>query len=212
MNRGRRGGLAHTFVALALSVAAGCTTVRPAAVMPPAGRELVVLVPEPGSGAVGKATVAAGGTTIALAGAGDAAESSGGRAAARVVDDAEIARRFGAVLAAIPEAAEHFDLYFQNGDTRLTEASQALVPQIVAAVRRRALADVSVIGHTDTVGRRSANVRLGLRRARIVERLLLEAGVPAEIEVSSHGEADLLVETGDGTPEPRNRRAQVSVR
>jgi outer membrane protein OmpA-like peptidoglycan-associated protein len=32
------------------------------------------------------------------------------------------------------------------------------------------------------------------------------------IEVASHGEGDLLVHTPDETPEPRNRRVDISVR
>jgi outer membrane protein OmpA-like peptidoglycan-associated protein len=32
------------------------------------------------------------------------------------------------------------------------------------------------------------------------------------IEVASHGEADLLVHTPDETPEPRNRRVDITVR
>jgi len=30
--------------------------------------------------------------------------------------------------------------------------------------------------------------------------------------VASHGEADLLIKTKDNTPEPRNRRVEISVR
>jgi outer membrane protein OmpA-like peptidoglycan-associated protein len=32
------------------------------------------------------------------------------------------------------------------------------------------------------------------------------------VEVTSHGEADLLVPTADETFEPRNRRVEISVR
>ena len=60
---------------------------------------------------------------------------------------------------------------------------------------------------------RPINIELGLRRANAVRSLLITAGVDAiVIEVSSHGEADLLVKTADEVLEPRNRRVDITVR
>ena len=54
---------------------------------------------------------------------------------------------------------------------------------------------------------------LGLIRANTVRGLLVQVGLdPSTIEVRSHGESDLLVKTPDETPEPRNRRVEISVR
>ena len=77
----------------------------------------------------------------------------------------------------------------------------------------RAFPDVAVIGHTDTTGTSAINFQLGLRRANAIRSRLVETGVDASvIEVSSHGEADLLVKTADEVPESRNRRVEISVR
>ena len=58
-----------------------------------------------------------------------------------------------------------------------------------------------------------ANLALGLKRAISVRNMLVAAGLaPSTIEVASHGEADLLVKTPDNTPEPRNRRVEITVR
>ena len=104
-------------------------------------------------------------------------------------------------------------LYFQTGGLELTEESRALLPQIVDDVRTRPAADVSVIGHTDTVGSADANEALGLKRAQGMADLLLEQGLkPFALSVESHGESDLLIPTPDETDEPRNRRVEVSVR
>jgi outer membrane protein OmpA-like peptidoglycan-associated protein len=52
-----------------------------------------------------------------------------------------------------------------------------------------------------------------LKRATSVRNLLTEAGLDAStIDVTSLGEADLLVKTPDETPEPRNRRVEIAVR
>jgi outer membrane protein OmpA-like peptidoglycan-associated protein len=41
----------------------------------------------------------------------------------------------------------------------------------------------------------------------------VQAGLDAStVEVTSHGETDLLVKTPDETPEPRNRRVEIAVR
>jgi outer membrane protein OmpA-like peptidoglycan-associated protein len=73
--------------------------------------------------------------------------------------------------------------------------------------------DVVVVGHTDTMGTLAANAELGMRRATMVRNMLIDAGLDATtIEVTSHGEGDLLVRTPDETPEPRNRRVEISVK
>ena len=73
--------------------------------------------------------------------------------------------------------------------------------------------DISVVGHTDRVGSKSANLRLSLARARRVKALLTAAGLDAAIlEVTSHGEANPLVHTADEVAEPQNRRVEVTIR
>ena len=80
-------------------------------------------------------------------------------------------------------------------------------------VRERPVPEVAVVGHTDTTGDPASNLKLGLRRADAVRRLLIEAGVDgALVETSSHGEADPLVLTPDGTAEPANRRVDIELR
>jgi outer membrane protein OmpA-like peptidoglycan-associated protein len=81
------------------------------------------------------------------------------------------------------------------------------------AVKGYPAAEVVVIGHTDTTGSRNSNVELGLRRASAVRSLLVQTGISTlQIETRSHGEAELLVKTGDNVSEPRNRRVEITVR
>jgi outer membrane protein OmpA-like peptidoglycan-associated protein len=88
-----------------------------------------------------------------------------------------------------------------------------MIEEILADAKARAAADVSIIGHTDTVGDAAMNVRLGMERARWVAALLRRHGLAAvELTVTSHGEVDPLVPTPDGTDEARNRRVEVIVR
>ena len=95
----------------------------------------------------------------------------------------------------------------------LTDESRALLPQILEAVKDHPFPDVAVVGHTGHDRDAAGNVELGLRRANAIRRRLLDAGVDASlIEVTSHGESDLLVKTADEVYEPRNRRVEITVR
>lgn len=129
------------------------------------------------------------------------------------LDPATIERLFGEALAAMPPPPVRFVLSFELDSTELTPESRARLPEILAVVAKRQPAEVSVVGHTDTVGPPERNYRLGLERAQAVADLLTSLGVtPAALEISSHGEADLLIPTGDEIAEPQNRRVDVTVR
>ena len=86
-----------------------------------------------------------------------------------------------------------------------------MVPKLIAAARARETLDVSVIGHTDTVGDADSNEKLGLERANAIAKYLQEAGLTPRtpLSIESQGKRNLLVPTPDNTPEPRNRRVEV---
>ena len=129
------------------------------------------------------------------------------------MDDEELAKLFGPALEAQPEAPVRFILYFETDSTDLTAESLALVPEIIGAVKERISADTSVVGHTDTAGAPDYNLKLSKRRAELVGQMLVSRGVdPAILDITSHGEMNLLIETGDEVVEPRNRRVEVTVR
>ena len=72
---------------------------------------------------------------------------------------------------------------------------------------------MSVIGHTDTVGKAEANETLALTRAGTIAEQLRQLGLQnMVITVESHGERNLLIPTPDDTPEPRNRRVEITLR
>jgi hypothetical protein len=69
-----------------------------------------------------------------------------------------------------------------------------------------------VRGHTDTSGSASYNQALSERREQAVANELIRQGVPASaITGEALGETDLAVVTGDGVPEPANRRVDIAV-
>ncbi|MGF1594030.1 MAG: OmpA family protein [Kiloniellaceae bacterium] len=125
----------------------------------------------------------------------------------------EIERTWRAALGVNPLRPRSFLLYFVTGTDILTSDSRRQLPDILASIREYPAPEVSVTGHTDTVGTAESNARLALERAEAIRAELIRAGLdPGLIEVDSHGESNPLVPTGDGVDEPRNRRVEVTVR
>lgn len=136
-----------------------------------------------------------------------------GSAAAAPVDPEKFRKDFGDAIAARPPLPERFLLYFESGGAKLTSESEALLPKIIANAAKRPGVDVSIIGHTDTVGKPDANEKLALTRAQFVAELIKTQGLAVHaLSVESHGERNPLVPTPDETPEPKNRRVEISIR
>ena len=180
---------------------------------------LVVLLPDPDGGPTGRAT-ASGKTPTKPASVeltrpreSTLVGLNGAPTKVAVLDEAEVKRQFGDILSALTPAPQHFTLYFRFESDELTPESKALVPDILRAVKERPVPEVVVTGHTDTTGTPVSNFELGMKRATMVRSLLADAGLdPSSIEVTSHGEAVLLVKTADDTYEPRNRRVEITIR
>ncbi len=129
------------------------------------------------------------------------------------VDENRIKKDFGEAIAIQPPLPVSFMLYYKAGGTELTDESQALIPKIVETARKHPAPDVSVIGHTDTMGDSEFNEQIGLQRARSVAELIKKAGIQVnDLTIASHGERNLLVATPDNTSEPKNRRVEITVR
>jgi outer membrane protein OmpA-like peptidoglycan-associated protein len=180
-----------------------------------APKSLVVLAPDP-DGKVGRITVAndAGAVEIDRAHQATLVRSREAAPAAPTdMDPAAVDRLFGAVVARQAAPSIHFRLHFESDSAALLPESRRLLPEIADAVRQRAPTYISVVGHTDTAGDKAYNVALSLRRAQAVKQLLVGQGVDAAaIDVSSHGEENLLVPTGDQVSNAQNRRVEVVVR
>jgi outer membrane protein OmpA-like peptidoglycan-associated protein len=179
------------------------------------GQDVVVLLPDPGDGTIGRAVVSnpAGAVDLAAARESTSVSLNQPPAPVTVMSQAEVRRLFGDALSALPPAPQHFILFFRFESDELTEESRALLPQVLQAIKNRPVPEIAVVGHTDTMGTAGSNIELGLRRANAIRSVLIDAGVDAAlIEATSHGEADLLVKTADEVPEPRNRRVDITVR
>ncbi len=163
-------------------------------------------------GSTGKVTFngAGGETLVEQAGYGAALDNS---KTVFKVEQQQINKDFGKALASEPVLPEIFLLYFETGGTKLTAESAALIPKIIEAAGKHPAADISVIGHTDTVGDAEKNEKLANERALQVSKLFDPSKLDVkEVSVTSHGEKNLLIKTADDVSEPRNRRVEVTIR
>ena len=125
----------------------------------------------------------------------------------------DVQARFGAALAAQPLRPTSFTLHFVTGTDELTDDSRAMLENVLSALSRYPIADIVVVGHTDSVGTDTVNDALSRKRADAVRTLLIERGLTAESIVAiGRGKREPLVPTADGVAEPRNRRAEIVVR
>ncbi|MCK9606612.1 MAG: OmpA family protein [Methylomonas sp.] len=172
----------------------------------------VVLLAED-DGSLGKVEVTTPQGTTLLENNRDAVNLEGEAGKTFLVSEQQIKEDFGAAIAASPEKPRSFYLYFEGGTATLTAESMADIPEIIAEIKRRPAADISIIGHTDTIGDEQTNASLSLERAKSVAAIFTEVMPDAgKVTVDSHGEKNLLIATPDNTDEPKNRRVEVTVR
>lgn len=174
----------------------------------------VVLLPD-GQGKTGKIVVSGAGGEQVLSAPGQAVKVSAGAPPGKpfIIAEDDARSQVGAALAALPPPPLQFIMYFHHDSDKLTNESLAKLDDISRRIRERAPVDISVVGHTDTVGDKTYNYQLSMKRARAVAALLKEKGVdPSTLETTSHGKDNPLVPTGDNVSEPRNRRVEVTVR
>ncbi|NJD61344.1 MAG: OmpA family protein [Deltaproteobacteria bacterium] len=198
-------------VLILLSAAACATPPRPA---PPSPRASIVLLPDD-QGKTGAIIVSNGTGEKLLSQPRQAVAVSGGGAPVEsfVMTEKEVQALAGPALAALPKPPAQYILYFKHDSIELTRESRGLLREVIRAIRERPPVDISVVGHSDTVGRKSYNYQLSLKRARAVASLLTAEGVkPSILEITSHGENNPLIPTGAQVSEPRNRRVEVTVR
>ena len=215
LSRGRwyeRSGPLLVGSAVCLILLAACAT--PKSPQPTPKQSVFVLIPDP-KGEVGQITVTNQAGTQVLnrpRQASTVRSADDAPSPPSTLEETEIKRIFGEALAAQPAGPARFILYFKDDSEELTPDAEVLLTEVFRTMRDRGALDISVIGHTDTIGARDYNYQLSLRRARKVADLLAAQGVAQNIlDIESHGENNLLVKTGDEVREPRNRRVEITV-
>ena len=141
------------------------------------------------------------------------AVSNGGSPHTSVLTPVQVQKRYGTTLNGMAKTPVTYALYFLGDSDELTDESKMVATQVLAEIGKTPLAEVVIIGHTDTTGTQDYNDELSLSRADVVRDKLIKQGVePNRIETAGRGERELMIKTPDETTEPRNRRVEIDVR
>ncbi len=180
-----------------------------------AKKNLVVLLPDP-DGKTGKIEVINQGGSQTLNEPNKAVAVKSSQTAPEPpvhLREDQVKKLFGEALNALPPVVVHYILYYKKDSTDLTEESERILDDILGSIPKINPAEISIVGHTDRMGTRESNFRLGLDRASQMKHLLVSKGINENIiDVSSHGENNPLVRTADEVEEPKNRRVEIVIR
>lgn len=128
----------------------------------------------------------------------------------RVLNNSEVEDKFGSIIKASVDKPISYKLYFTNSDS-LDEKSLKIIPKIKQTIKDRYPCEVSIIGHTDTVGSNDINKKVSLKRAKKVAGIFKDENI-SRVDIYSFGESNLLVKTADNVFEPKNRRVEIQIR
>jgi iron complex outermembrane receptor protein len=111
---------------------------------------------------------------------------------------------------AVRPAPRSYMVFFDFNKSDLTPEAVQIVDTAAKNAGPAKVTQITVTGHTDTVGSDAYNMRLSRRRAESVAAQLEKDGIASsEIAIVAKGKRDLLVPTADGVKEPQNRRVQI---
>lgn len=103
------------------------------------------------------------------------------------------------------------EVQFDSGSARLTAGAMPVLERLAGALRLVPEAHVEVVGHTDNVGRSSANLVLSQERARAVADVLVQRGVsPTQLTVLGRGETVRVAPNTTAAGRQANRRVEFS--
>lgn len=101
---------------------------------------------------------------------------------------------------------------FESGLVALRPSGMAILDEMAAALQKLKGAKVEVIGHTDNVGQRAANLALSQARAQAVRTYLAGKGIAADaVAVSGQGPDRPVADNASAEGRARNRRIEFRV-
>lgn len=114
----------------------------------------------------------------------------------------------GALLIRLP-AAEGF----AADSSEITPQLQTLLTQSAPLLAAAPNTEITIVGHTDSVGSETYNLQLSIRRAEAVMNFLHEQGIPlTRLLADGHGESEPIADNRDLAGRALNRRVEFIVR
>lgn len=103
-------------------------------------------------------------------------------------------------------------IYFQSGKAKLTTPSYAPLKRAATILKKYPKVKIKVMGHTDNVGKASANLKLSQERADAVRLQLIKNGVdPKNITSIGYGDTKPIADNSTAEGRELNRRTEIEV-
>lgn len=100
---------------------------------------------------------------------------------------------------------------FRSAEPKLSKSASEYFANVAAWLKESKDNQVFLIGHTDNVGSKTANKRLGLKRAQMVRGMLVKQGAPkAQIKTTSKGETKPIRSNRTKSGRKKNRRVELT--
>ena len=116
---------------------------------------------------------------------------------------------------ASPELPKQFTVYFAFDSAELDQTALATVAEAAETAASKKPLAITVAGYADRAGGQVYNLGLSAMRAENVAaalRRIIEDHPQITVKTMEFGETENQVDTIDGTPEAKNRRATISIR
>ncbi|MBW7850366.1 MAG: OmpA family protein [Rhodospirillales bacterium] len=111
-----------------------------------------------------------------------------------------------------PKGPDSYMVFFDWDRADITPQARETLAKVAANAKAGKATRLDLTGHADRSGPEPYNMRLSLRRADNVKKVLVGLGLPADaISMVGKGETSPLVPTPDGVREPQNRRVEIIV-
>ncbi len=100
---------------------------------------------------------------------------------------------------------------FNSAEPKLSKSASKYFKKMTHWLEESANNKIILTGHTDSIGSKTTNHQLGLKRASIIKKMLIKLGAPkAQIEVSSKGENKPLKTNTTKIGRKKNRRVELT--
>ena len=112
----------------------------------------------------------------------------------------------------IKRIIKNVKVLFDYDKSGLRDDAKDILTQAMATLQHNPKADILITGNADIRGSEQYNLKLGERRAKSVERYMLEQGLPQDrIKILSRGKLDALAPTHDLVGMQKDRNAQFMI-
>ncbi|HRD35048.1 MAG TPA: OmpA family protein [Rhodocyclaceae bacterium] len=90
---------------------------------------------------------------------------------------------------------------------------RAMLDRIAIAIEDPPSTEITILGHTDSLGSETFNLQLSIKRAEAVMEYLRKRGLPlTRMNADGHGESEPIADNGDEPGRALNRRVEIIVK